>query len=55
VTRREGFKPATRVIVLASSAAQHVEIVLESEAALTLPISVSGFRPQNSEFANFDC
>jgi hypothetical protein len=47
VTRRKGFRPATRIIVAPSNAAQHVEIVLESEAALTLPVSVSRFRPQN--------
>src|ERR1700732_3929677 len=47
VTRRKGFKRATKIIILPRNAGEHLEIVLESEAALTLPLSASRFYPQN--------
>jgi hypothetical protein len=45
--RRKGFKPATMIIILPKSARKHLELVLESEKALTLPVSASRIHPQN--------
>ena len=47
VTRRKDFKPSTKIIILPRSTAKHLEIVLESETALTLPITAGRFHPQN--------
>ena len=43
VTHRKGFKPATKIVILPRSVGKHLEIVLESEEALTLPVSASRF------------
>ncbi|MGP0083665.1 MAG: TonB-dependent receptor domain-containing protein [Steroidobacteraceae bacterium] len=47
VTQRKGFKPATMIIILPSSARKHLELVLESEKALTLPVTAYRINPQN--------
>ncbi|MFZ0246905.1 TonB-dependent receptor [Candidatus Binatus sp.] len=47
VTRRKGFKPTTMIIILPKSARKHLELVLESERALTLPVSANRINPQN--------
>jgi outer membrane receptor protein involved in Fe transport len=47
VTRRKGFTPSTKVIVLPESAERPLELVLESEVALSIPVRVSRIRAQN--------
>ena len=47
VTHRKGFRPATKIVILPRSAGKHLEIVLESEEALTLPVSAGLVHPQN--------
>jgi hypothetical protein len=47
VTRRKGFRPSTKVIVLPGSAERPVELVLESEVALNIPVRASRIRAQN--------
>ena len=47
VTHRKGFKPAAKIVILPRSAGKHLEIVLESEEALTLPVSAGLVHPQN--------
>ena len=47
VTHRKGFKPATKIVILPRSAGKHLEIVLESEEALTLPVNAGLVHPQN--------
>src|SRR5437870_3153951 len=41
VTQKRGFKSATKFIVLPLRAGERLEIVLESEAALNLPVNAS--------------
>jgi len=45
--RKAGFKPASSIVVLPRDAAQAQLLVLESESALTLPITASRLHPQN--------
>jgi outer membrane receptor protein involved in Fe transport len=46
--RRQGFKPAARVIQLQPNRTQKpLELVLESESALSLPLNASRISPQN--------
>ena len=45
--QRKGFKPATMIVILPKSARKHLELVLESEQALNLPVSANRIRPQN--------
>ena len=45
--RRKGFKPATIIVILPKSTREHLELVLESEQALNLPIRANRLRPQN--------
>ncbi|HYA35222.1 MAG TPA: TonB-dependent receptor, partial [Candidatus Binataceae bacterium] len=44
---KTGFKPASSIVVLPRDAAKAQQLVLESEDALTLPISASRLHPQN--------
>ena len=45
--RRKGFKPATMIVIFPQRARKQLELVLESEQALNLPVSASRIRPQN--------
>jgi outer membrane receptor protein involved in Fe transport len=45
--QRKGFKFAIRRVLLTSSSRKPVELVMESETALVLPISAAQIRPQN--------
>ena len=47
VTRRKGYKPTTRIITLPENAGNPLELVLESEQALNLPVNASLLHPQN--------
>lgn len=47
LTRKKGFKPATKQIVLSESGQKSLELVLESEQPLSLPITARVARPQN--------
>ena len=52
VTRRKGFKPGTMVIVLPHISGKHLDLVLESQEALTVPVSATRIRAQNGLSAN---
>jgi outer membrane receptor protein involved in Fe transport len=41
IVTRTGFKPATRIVTLPKDAAKPVDVALESEARLSLPVSAS--------------
>jgi len=47
VTRRKGFKPGTMIIVLPQSSGKHLDLVLEAQEALTVPVSATRIRAQN--------
>ena len=47
MTRKKGFKAAARVIVLPESAGKPLDLVLESQKALTVPVRASRIRAQN--------
>ena len=47
VTHRKGFTPSTKVIVLPESAVRPLQLVLESEVALSIPVRASRIRAQN--------
>ena len=46
-THKRGFKPATKIIIFPRRSGTGLEIVLEAEAALTLPVSAHRFPAQN--------
>jgi outer membrane receptor protein involved in Fe transport len=45
--RKKGFKPTTSIVVLPDSMSKHLELVLESEVALNIPVRASRIRAQN--------
>jgi outer membrane receptor protein involved in Fe transport len=47
IARKPGFKPASQVLVLPAGTKTHLDLVLESEQALTLPVSASRVHAQN--------
>jgi outer membrane receptor protein involved in Fe transport len=47
MTRKKGYRPATRVVVLPQSTSNAVEMVLEAQQALTVPINAAQLRAQN--------
>lgn len=47
VTRRKGFKQRTMIIALPESSAKHLEVALEAQEALTVPVSATRIRAQN--------
>jgi outer membrane receptor protein involved in Fe transport len=47
LTRKKGFKPATKVIDLSPRAPLAIGLVLESEQALTVPVEATRLRGQN--------
>ena len=47
IIQKSGFKPARETLVLSASARTPVNLVLESERALTLPVSASRIHAQN--------
>jgi outer membrane receptor protein involved in Fe transport len=47
LTRKEGFKPATKVVVLSQRAPSSVDLVLESKQALTVALNAPRHRAQN--------
>jgi hypothetical protein len=46
-TRKQGFKPTTTIITLPSPVSKPLELVLESEIALNVPVKASRVRAQN--------
>ena len=47
LTRKEGFQPATKVVVLSQRAPNSVNLVLESERALTVAVHATRLNAQN--------
>ena len=47
VTRKKTFKQGTMIVVLPERSAKHLDLVLESQEALTVPVSASRIRAQN--------
>jgi outer membrane receptor protein involved in Fe transport len=47
IVQKSGFKPAREVLVLPASTRTPLDLVLESEQALTVPVSASRVRAQN--------
>ena len=46
-TRKKGFKPGTKIVVLPESPGKHLDFALESQQALTVPVSATRVRAQN--------
>jgi hypothetical protein len=47
VTRKKTFKQGTMIVVLPASSAKRLDLVLESQEALTVPVRASRIRAQN--------
>ena len=47
MTRKKGYKPATKVVVLSPRTLNSVDLVLESEQALTVAVHATRLRAQN--------
>ncbi len=47
VSRKKGFKPGTMIIILPKISGKHLDLVLEAQEALTVPVSATRISAQN--------